>query len=316
MGSCMGRKKVMGMSLDARSFVVNNMVLDRFTEHQVRILNKKFVENLNNTNNLDKKGLLSLFPLIKSYPQQIINKCFQIFSENSTSIKFRNFCLILAQILLSSKEEQSKFVFVLFDCDCDNKLEEPELDLFLRSQQAYLRKLSENPTENIRLHKQKFVKIPVEKDDFIGWSLRNIELSDLLKPFEIIPTALTEKQIITIKKLNNDKLVADEIVYLICCEWWNVWKSYVHFDPEAEDDCEKSTDQFAEVLPQNRRKSISLGDRPVEIDNKKLLENPQSVRLKAMLRKNKDFIWVKKDKGRCVIELVWWRSINSKKSAF
>ncbi|OMJ92479.1 hypothetical protein SteCoe_4713 [Stentor coeruleus] len=295
MGSCIGRKKVMGMSLNAKSFVVDNMLLDRFTEHQVRILNAKFVENQNSASSLDKKGLLSLFPLLKNFPQQVITKCFHIFSEGSSNIRFRTFCLILAQLLLSTKEEQSSFVFALFDCDSDNKLNDQEFDIFLRTQQCYLRKLSENSNENILLHKEKVMKIPVEKDDFVNWSLRNIELSDLLKPFEIIPTALTEKQIISMKMLNNEKLIPDETVYLISSEWWQVWKTYVHFEPEVEEDYERSTDQFAEILPQNRRRSIKLGDRPVEIENKKLFESSQNLILKSSIKYCQDFIWVKKD---------------------
>ena len=211
MGACIGRQKKIVGNINAQSFIKDNQILDRLTEHQVQYLNRKYQEYLT-TGSQDKRGLLQLFPGIKNYPSQAITKCFSIFSEGSSSIKFRTFCLILAQLLLSSKEDQSIFLFNVFDSDSDNKLSEQELDIFLNSQQSYLRKLSENLSENIKLHKEKFNKIPVEKEDFINWSLRNIELSDLLKPFEIIPSAITEKQTITSKLKNN------EYVYLVNSE--------------------------------------------------------------------------------------------------
>ena len=301
MGSCMGRKRALVVGLSSKTFVLDSQLLDRFTGHQVKYLKSKFHECSNNTV-VDKKGLLQLFPGLKSFPPQIITKCFNLFSENSSQIKFRTFCLILAQLLLSSKEDQSSFVFSLFDSDSDEKLNEQELDIFLRSQSTFLRKLSENLGENIKLHKEKIGGIPVEKFVFLNWSLRNIELSDMLKPFEIIPSPSSEKNIISSKLLNNERLEANECVFLLNSEWWDVWKAYVRFEPEEDIDLEESNNEFASILPVNRKQSARLGDRPVAIDNVKLLENETSIGLRLGLRPKIDFISVKKDVWEQLVE--------------
>lgn len=293
MGSCVGRRNSIVANQSSRTFVIDTQLLDRFTEHQVQHLRSKFHE-CSTSAYLDKKGLIHLFPGLKTFPPQVVNRCFHIFSENTHQIKFRTFCLVLAQLLLSSKEDQSRFVFSLFDIDSDDRLSEQELDLFLRSQHGFLRKLSESPAENIKLHKEKILAIPVARADFINWSLRNIELSDMLKPFEIIPSPASEKTIIAGKLLNNDKLEADENVYIISKDWWEVWRAYVHFGPEEEMDFEESNNEYATILPLNRRKSASLGDRPVAIDNADILECEGSIRLKNGLSYKNDFIWLKK----------------------
>lgn len=294
MGACMSRRKSTIAITNKRSFVLDNLLLDRLTEHQVQYLRVKFQEYQSNSY-LDRKGFNQIFPGLKVFPPQVAQKSFSIFSEGSSQIKFRNFCLIISKLLLSSKEEQSKFLFSLFDTDADDLLSENELDSLLRTQALYLRKLSEIPSDNIKLHKQKFAKVPVDKVIFVEWCLRNIELNDLLKPFEIIPSSLTEKQIISSKLINNDRLPLDEFVYLISSEWWTVWKNYVRFEPELEDEIEESTNEYASILPLNRRKSAHLDDRPVAIDNKQLFEYEGSCKLKLGLKYKHDYIWVKKD---------------------
>ena len=293
MGSCVGGRKKIVRNLNSNVFVTDNQILDRFTNHQIGFLNR-FFKTCSTNSYVEKKRFLQLFPNLKVFPQQVINKCFQIFSDGTPQITFRTFCLILAQLLLSSKEDQSKFVFCLFDLDSDQKLNEQELNTFFKSQSSYLRKLSENDTENIKLHKEKIGRIPVEQSDFLSWSLRNIELSDLLKPFEIIPSAITEKQIISSKLLNNENLEINEYVYLVNNEWWDVWKYYVRFDPEIED-FEESTNEYASILPLNRKGQVHLGEKPVAIDNSKLLEGKGSLKLKGGIRYKFDFIWAKKD---------------------
>ena len=166
MGSCVSRKRNIVGNLNSKAFVIDNQLLDRFTGHQVEYL-KSIFQRCSTNSSMDRKGLLQLFPGLNIFPQQVTNKCFQIFSEFSSQIKFRTFCLVLAQLLLSSKEDQSKFVFSLFDTDSDDKLNEQELDIFLRSQHSYLRKLSENNSENIRLHKEKITNLPFEKNEFV-----------------------------------------------------------------------------------------------------------------------------------------------------
>ena len=79
------------------------------------------------------------------------------------------------------KRRSVKIYIDLFDSDSDNRLNEQELDIFLRSQYNFLRKFSENSAENIKLHKEKISLIPVERSNFVIWSLQNIALSEILK---------------------------------------------------------------------------------------------------------------------------------------
>ena len=68
----------------------------------------------------------------------------------------------------------------------------------------------------------------------------------------------------------------------------------MRFEPEVEE-FEESNNEYASILPLNRLKSNCLGDRPVAIDNKELLEYEGSLKLKPGLRFKHDFVWVKKD---------------------
>jgi ubiquitin carboxyl-terminal hydrolase 4/11/15 len=265
--------------------------MDRLTEQQVKTLRDIFNKIRSTSTGLDKKGMLLIFPALKTFPQAVITKCFQLFTRDSNQIEFRTFCIIISKLLLSTKEDQSEFVFELFDCDNDGQLKESELDIFLKTQELFLRKYSENSSENFKQHKQKFQSIPVLKKEFLDWSLRNIELSDLLKPFEIIPSALTEKQVISAKMLNSEK-TAGEVVFLISQEWWVAWKMYVRFQQDIDEDYEISINNFASIEPKNRTKPFALGDRPIEIFNNNLLVDE---RLKKNLKENTDFIVIKKD---------------------
>ena len=293
MGSCvgMGRKPQIRIENNGKRFVHEGQLMDRLTEHQVKILRDKFNKIRLNSPGLDKKGMLTIFPALKSFPAAIVSKCFSIFCKNSNQIEFRSFCIIIAKLLLSSKEDQSEFVFDLFDCDNDGLLKESELDTFLKTQEIYLRKLSENSIENLKLQRQKFTAVPVSKIDFVNWSLRNIELSELLKPFEIIPSALTEKQVIS-AKMGKHERQEGEIVFLISHEWWVAWKMYVRYQEENDEDYEISLNNFASIQPANRVKPFALGDRPIEIFNSNLIAED---RLKKNLKENTDFIILKKE---------------------
>lgn len=266
--------------------------MDRLTEQQVKILKDHYNKSISSSQGLDRKGMLSLFQSLKSFPPSIIAKCFSIFSKESNFIEFRYFCIVIAKICLSSKEDQADFVFDLFDCDCDNKLKESELDLLLRTQEQHLRKISQNSVENFRLLKEKFKEVPVNREDFVGWALRNIELSDLLKPFEVIPSGSTENMKVQKKMIGFTKKVG-EYVYLISQEWWVAWKFYVRYQDESSDDFEISSSMVPPIEPANRVKPFALGDRPIEIHNSNLLQDQN--RLKKGLRENFEYSVLNKE---------------------
>lgn len=294
MGSCVGigRKTIHNSTVNGRIFIHEGQLMDRLTEQQVKILKNHYNKSKSSGQGLDRKGMLALFQGLKTFHSSIVTKCFNIFSKESNFIEFRYFCIVIAKICLSSKEDQADFVFDLFDCDCDNKLKEPEIDLLLRTQEQHLRKISQNPTENFKLLKEKFKELPVGREDFVGWALRNIELSDLLKPFEVIPSGSTENIKVQKKMMAFTKKVGD-FVYLISQEWWVAWKFYVRYQDDNNEDFEISSSMVPPIEPANRVKPFALGDRPIEIHNSNLLQD--SNRLKKGLRENFEYTIVSEE---------------------
>ncbi|CAG9319010.1 unnamed protein product [Blepharisma stoltei] len=294
MGSCIGKRaKITVRGIEQKSnYVVNNIVLDRWTEPQVKLLSSRF-NQYKGVQGIDKKGFTQIFPGINNFPHAVISRCFSIFDDFGYGIiSFRSFCVGLAQVLLANKEEKADFIYKIYDIDRDGVLKENEYELFIKSasENECLRNLSKNPSENISLHKEKLGPAPLIKEVFVVWALRNLELDLLLRPFEIIPSAHTERDVIT--KLLTEVLEVGETVFLISSQWWEVWKNYVNFENE-EANIEESNNEFGSISPVNRQKTVAFGDKPVGIDNSNLLLHDSKFKLKPTIKYKRDFIWLK-----------------------
>lgn len=294
MGSCIGkRSKIIIRGLESKTnYVVNNIVLDRWTEPQVKLLSTRF-NQYKTAQGLDKKGFAQIFPGVSHYPGLVVTSFFAEFDESSHGfINFRNFCVALAQILLANRDEKADFIFKIFDVDKDGYFKDTEYEMFIKSasENECLRYLSKIPAENINLHKVKLGQAPVSKEIFVEWALRNLELDLILRPFEIIPNPHTERDVIA--KLLTEILEVGETVYLLSSDWWEVWKNYVNFEME-EINIEESNNEFMSISPANKQKMVALGDKPVAIDNSSLLIKEVKLKLRSSVKHKRDFVWLK-----------------------
>ena len=270
MGSCIGRRTEVALNaiVPTRNFGENNALLDRWSEQQVRLLSKKFNE-YKTTEGLDFEGFGKLFKETHYLPKAVVVSCFHQFAiQGFAVINFRNFCLLIAQVFLSSKKDKAELIFKIFDGDNDGTWTEEEVQLFNESYKKFL--CSSNKTTDLTYNLERKIEI------FRDWCVSNVDFDFILKPFELIPSPQKEKSII-FESLLEMKVKPGNCVYLLLGQWWETWRNYVNYG--------KSID-----MSYSFNKSINIGDRPVAIDNSSLLHSSSSLRLKPKLKKDKDFV--------------------------
>mmetsp|Transcript_7983 Transcript_7983/g.11781 ORF Transcript_7983/g.11781 Transcript_7983/m.11781 type:complete len:1135 (+) Transcript_7983:1577-4981(+) len=294
MGSCIGRKTSASVIVASgpSDYSQHNSFLDRWTEPQVKILGDKF--NRHKTpNGMNRKAFLDVFPKLSEFPVQVAVRCFRFFDQRLTgTINFREFCIGLAKILLVSRKEKAAFIFYLFDLDGDDLLNQSETELFFKCSSSTLRQLAATPKENILAHKGKLPETAVDKESFLAWAIRNLELDQYIEMFELVPGPNKEREKIKKHQEGVDRPQAGEVLYLLSSAWWEVWKAYVNYEEEL-DDLEESNNEFHLIQPANRCKTVPLGDKPVEIDNSPLLAKDSKLKLNPSARFKRDFVVLK-----------------------
>jgi ubiquitin C-terminal hydrolase/Ca2+-binding EF-hand superfamily protein len=296
MGSCVSKraKSPIRVVVPQPNFVENNILLDRWTEQQVKMLNSKFSE-FKTPQGINLEGFVSIFNLLKDVPPLVVDKCFKEFDlRNTAYITFRDFCVGLARILLADKGELCKFIFRIFDVDNDGYLNEQEISQLFTACFKSLRILSIDLDKNLDLHKTKLASNFINPEQFQEWAIRNLELESIRKWFEVIPTPSTEKEVVIKLQKQIERLKQGQVVFLLSALWWEVWKAYVHFD-NPEDEFEESHTEFGLIGPANRAKTIILGDRPVAIDNSSLIDPGNKLKVKSGLIFKKDYVLVSEE---------------------
>lgn len=289
MGICAGqRPRFLIRANDQNIYILEkNLTLDKWTEPQIKILFSKF-NKFKNSFGLQKKGFIQLFNGLGDYPVAFVNRTFESFDKNGIdrngngSISFRNFCIILADIILCERNEKARYIFHLFDLDNDGWLKESEFEFMFRSLENFLRPFSIIPAENSSLQKQKLGTPPINLDDFTYWALGDLDIEKILKPFQIIPDAESEKEIV-LTLLATD-LEPGSSVYLLSADWFRVWRLYTNCDQKNKDNSNKI---FEGSKMQNN-------SRPSEIDNSSLLECESKLVIKLRSHMNIDYIPVNK----------------------
>ena len=270
MGSCMGRKTDVRINaiMPSQKFGQNNALLDRWSEQQVRLLNLKF-NKYKTTEGLDFEAFEKLIKDSSYLPKSSIKNLFRQFAVSGFQVlNFRNFCILIAQIFLSSKKDKAELVFKIFNESTSGQWTENEKHAFIGSYKEYLKTNSKSSdfTYNGGVLLQ----------NFIDWAVKNMDMLYIMKPFELIPSPEKEKVLIN-ELLQEMKPASGVSVCLISSIWWETWKNYVAFEKVAE-------------IPLNMNRSINNGDRPVAIDNSRLIVTGE--KLKPNLRPDKDFVGV------------------------
>lgn len=270
MGSCMGRKTDVRINaiMPNQKFGENNALLDRWSEQQVRLLNNKFNE-YKTTEGLDFEGFEKLIKDSSYLPKSSIKHLFRQFAVAGFQVlSFRNFCILIAQIFLSSKKDKAELVFKIFNENGSGQLSENEKEAFCTAYKLYLKNNS------------KFSEFSYGGGNnilsFTEWAVKNMDMRFIMKPFELIPSPDKEKTVIY-NCMQEMKLVPGFKVCLISSVWWETWKNYVAFEKTSE-------------LAASMNRSINNGDRPVAIDNSQLLLTGE--KLKQNLKIDKDFVVV------------------------
>lgn len=277
----------------SKSYVENNDILDRWTEPQVRLLRRKFNKWKGESGVLNAEGFFKLFPGLNSLSEEIRMSAFRLFSSSAeVGINFRDFCVTLSKVLIGNKDERAEFLFRIFDIDEDGRLSPNEVTGMLSACAKSLRPLSLEIPTNIQLHSKRLHELAprITPDIFTDWAKRNLELSEFLSLFEIVPSPSSEKTIIQTAQRELEPLKHRQRVYLLSTKWWEVWKRYVTYDLAIADPIEESVGEFAGVRPANRQQTVAVGDKPVEIDNSSLVEPANKLILRKEVRAKHDFV--------------------------
>ena len=295
MGSCVYRGHTKGIIpvITPQSYMENNDLLDRWTEPQVRLLKRNFAKFKTDIG-LDKPGFLKLFPGLASFPSIIQQSAFSLFRPSSVGgVNFRDFCAVLSKAMIGNKSEKAEFVFRLFDVDRDQRLSAGEVALMLDACGRMLRPLSVDLPVNIQLHMKKLQEMSrvVTLDVFSEWAKRNLELTDFLSLFEVVPSPASERSILKSLLKDISTRSPKQRLYLLYSKWWEVWKRFVSYDSlQLVESLEESMGEFAGVRPANRQRTILVGDKPVEIDNSVLMDSENKVKLRKGLVEKKDYV--------------------------
>lgn len=277
MGSCLGkqsRTKDNLITVPKRSNIMEyNALLDRLGSAQLQLLKVKFKE-AQTGNRLDLKGFKKLLPLLRELPNEIIINSFKVFDLDASGfISWHNFCVTVSQYIVGHREEKCKFLFKIFDLSSSNSLAEFELKLMEEYCANYIR------NKNILLgsDKETIMRVCVKEkkalsfEIFKAWALDNLELHLVLQPFEIIPSPVSEKEIIRniISEAHKHGLRLADEWNVISALWFDAWKRYVNYSNE---DCKEPYLEQVATLAKNRSRSVIQGARPIEIDNNDIVD--------------------------------------------
>ena len=282
--SCVNKKP----SLDNRrtqSGDSEHALLDRFGSGQIEMLRSKFKEYEHN-GGLDIAGFKKIMPYISKLPGDIIENAFNLF-RNSTKdrISWTSFCATVSQYILGTRQEKCRFLYDVFDKKHRGMLTKDEIAL-LNKHLFEVLKTPVTSSINVSNLLEKCVKsVNVLKfADFRDWAIDNIDLHKALQPFEIIPSAVTEKEIY-LKYQTEMKIkgyIPGESYYIISKNWLEAWKNYVRFNFEDEVDDVNDGKRF-------RSTSFKSGARPIEIRNNEIIDPDCKLRLLPNMRENAEF---------------------------
>ena len=260
MGSCISRKS---KPVSNRNSIVNMgariTLLDRFGSTQAKLLLDLYNKYASDSD-LDLKSFQKLFPQLSEFPSSILFSVFKIFDlELTGSISFSNFCVTVSQYLVGHRVEKCKFLFRVFDLKGNKVIESKELFEFKKYMKRVLR---QNDAVYSRDEAEKNIDAwkKLNLEDFIKWSFEYLDFHKALIPFEVIPSPMSEKEII--RGFLMEQMVENETWYLVSTAWLETWKSYVNFEKT-----ETGFEDSLQVLNDVRSKSILPGSRPVEIYN-------------------------------------------------
>ncbi|CAG9332096.1 unnamed protein product [Blepharisma stoltei] len=274
MGSCIGNKprpKDNPVTIPKKLNIIEyNAKLDRLGSAQLNLLKLKFKE-VQTDSGIDLKGFRKLLPLLKEFPEEIVVSSFKVFdSDSSGYISWYNLCVTVSQYIVGHRDEKCKFLFKVFDLKNSEKLDTEEIKLLQRYCENFIRENDQFPKNSesvldICINQKKQLSF----EEFKNWALENLELHLVLQPFEIIPSPVSEREIIRTLLAESEKTGRKEgdIWNVISGNWFDAWKRYVNFTGEEQKDPEI---ERAASLRMIRSRSVVQGSRPIEIDNREL----------------------------------------------
>lgn len=253
--------------------------------------------------------------------QKVAANAFALFENPNKSINFKDFVAIFA-LYHSTIKDIIEFIFLLFDVRQDKYITRDESILLAQSYIAITKqdeKTNKERKDTIdqivnQLH-QKSEKIDLAT--FASEIGTAIDIFKIIEPFEIIPRAYKEKEIIK-SILAKSTLESCDCQYVISTKWWRQWEIYVSYSnqtkeqteyyeskknakiedaksnhlSEEEVETQRISLNIAQSKPNDLGSSLSLGYRPGPIDCSDLLDQVGNEKLKADLVYKKDYVLV------------------------
>ncbi|CAG9314363.1 unnamed protein product [Blepharisma stoltei] len=251
-----------------------NALLDRLGTAQVKLLQDKF-KAIQLNGGLDLKGFKSMLPLISQLPVPVVKSAFQLFcSNNIDKITWQNFCLTISQYVLGRSEDKCRFIFKIFDITSKGYLQGKDLQALQRHCSNAIRLPTSSSASDVTNIFEACLKDgkPLMFDDFKLWAIEHLELRKVMEYFEIIPSPISEKEIIKniLREYERIGLREGDKWNVISYRWFEAWRKYVDFEYEEPEDIDSPPDVKI------RSKSAMYGARPIEINNHELrsYENP------------------------------------------
>ncbi|CAG9317700.1 unnamed protein product [Blepharisma stoltei] len=279
-----------------------NSLLDRLGSEQVNLLQEKF-RRYQISGGLDFENFQQMMPQINQLPQSAIKSAFYLFDIHGTGkISWKDFCVTMSKSILGRRQDKCEFVFKVFDIENEGELKGKHLASFSRYCEDAIRHFGGSLDNDEFIEKHIQQGKPLQFNEFKDWAIENLELHKLLQPFEIIPSALSEKEIIKKILLESQKagLRVGDKWNVISLKWFEAWKKYVDFY-FGDEKIDESNPQAA--FAKFRSKSVMHGMRPIEITNSEIQSEDSELVIDEMHQLGSDYELIPEKAWK---ELVSW----------
>lgn len=263
---------------------IENHFLNRLSLTQISLLEEKFKLNQKDQIGLDLAGFKKLMPYISHLPENVIVNAFQEFANpKSSHISWLDFCKAVSKYALGSNEEKCRFLYKIFENKKYSSIKKSEASQLnkhlLSASKDFPLNFSTSDKTSTGILSLFSTRDSLNYQDFRTWAFENLDLHKALQPFEVIPSAPTEKEYFKseMQNFNKNGLEVGEFYYLISAKWLQTWKDFVKFDVDFEG--EKSP-----------RISYKHSSRPIPVDNSALIDPKFKDQVIRLSRENDDYI--------------------------
>ena len=183
--------------------------------------------------------------------KRLVDSCFRIFdADGNGEIDFGEFVFTLSLACVGNVDQKLRFLFDLFDTNKDGEISLEELSQLLLTSMSFVKRLSPSDRDNMDMkevlgdeafewwegHRQRLTESAQSAghltfEEFKQWAEHNLEVTDFLRQFDILPSLDEERERIR-SLLSAATMSVGERWCVLNRRWWDAWKEYTMFSEE------------------------------------------------------------------------------------